>query len=343
MLCWHWQEKKLFVTGMLVWVVLSAGCNRGKEPPPAPTQSPGEQTNTATAPTPEAPPATKTTGALAARGIVLASRELGMSVSGPGASNPGRALDVLERQINVFLPEIRNAYESARAQDPALMGSFDVSMMIEANGGVSEVRFPVKRVSNDRLTAMVFDEMRNWMFPQADLESQLRFTMLFVPPGMDEASILLWEKRLGSRPVIEKSGDTVPPVAVAAARPPEKDDWDVNSRKRQGEPLAKMTLEEKSTTVTKEPAPTTPPQANKGKSGEEEITGWYRVLYPSMLRAEPLESAKAITRLQKGTRIRVVRIIRGQWLEVRSISNRPPGFLWWEDAVAEREERAEQR
>lgn len=272
---------------------------------------------------------------LTAQGVVLANKELGMTVSGQGAGSPERSLDVLERQVLALLPELRAVYEQERARDPILMGSLDISMVIEPNGGVSDLRFPVKRVSHERLTSAVFDRMRAWLFPPADLPVQLRFTLLFVPPGIDDASILLWERRLGSRPVVERM-DEFPAPVVADATSPEKPEEEAQKEKH-----AKMP-----STVRAKPMVATardPRTKKREDTRPSEITGWYRVLYPTALRSAPQSSAQVITQLRGGTRVRVVNVVRGQWLEVRSVSDRPPGFLWWEDAAPERTERAEQR
>jgi hypothetical protein len=272
--------------------------------------------------------------------VVLANKELGMAVSGQGAGSPERSLDVLERQVLTLLPELRAVYEQERAQDPALMGSLDVNMVIEPNGGVSDLRFPVKRVSHDRLTSVVFDRMRAWMFPPTDLPVQLRFTLLFVPPGMDDASILLWEKRLGSRPVIERIGESPTPI-VAAAVPGKKPGEEVQKEKQANTP---STMRAKPTVAERRLATAKDSQTKKREdTAPSEITGWYRVLYPTALRSAPQSSARVIAQLRGGTRVRVVNVIRGQWLEVRSVSDRPPGFLWWEDAAPERAEKAERR
>lgn len=275
-----------------------------------------------------------------AQGRVLANKELGMAVSGPGAESAERSLDVLERQVLTLLPDLRAAYEQERAQDPVLMGSLDIHMVIEPNGRVSDLRFPVKRVSHDRLTSAVFDRMRAWTFPPTDLPAQLRFTLLFVPPGMDDASIMLWEKRLGSRPVIERMSD--PPTAAVAAADSEK----TSGEEAQKEKPAKTssTIQAKPAIVEKKIATAKDSQARKrGDTLPSEITGWYRVLYPTALRSAPQSSARVVAQLRGGTRVRVVNVVRGQWLEVRSVSDRPPGFLWWEDALPERAEKAERR
>jgi hypothetical protein len=273
--------------------------------------------------------------------MVVANKDLGMTVSGRGLGDPGRSVNVLESQIVTFLPELRDVYEHERIQDPSLMGSLDVNMTIEPNGTVSDLRFPVRRVSNDRVTIASFNLMRAWSFTPAELPVQLRFTLLFVPPGVDEASILLWEKRLGNRPVIEKVDESQAPKVVAAATPVEKKAQDEFSKKRSEE--SGLQTANRSPTAVKAPTSEMTSPSAKGKNTPSELTGWYRVLYPTALRTGPQESTDVITRLRKGTRVRVVNVIQGKWLEVRSVSDRPSGFLWWEDAVPEHEERVEQK
>jgi hypothetical protein len=243
-------------------------------------------------------------------------------------------LDILERQILTLLPELRETYGRERVQDLALMGSLEVHMVIEPNGGVSDLRFPVKRVSNDRLTSAVFNQMRAWTFPPSELPVQLRFTLLFVPSGIDEASIVSWEKRLGNRPVMENFDEASPPEVAAAA----EGAMGTASQEQREEPSAKSHA--KAPTPEKKPVVTPESQPKQKKeTAPSEITGWYRVLYPTALRTAPQRSAKVIAQLRGGTRVRVVNVVNGQWLEVRSVSDRPPGFLWWEDAVPERSEK----
>lgn len=325
-----WARKLAFV-GLSLALFVVAGCRGEGESPSSPDRAQTVQPGATPSPVQEA----EQTGQEAAsavhvpaqRGVVLANRELGMTVSGQGSGNPARSLEVLERQVITLLPDVREIYDRERAQELGMMGSLDVNMTVEPNGGVSDLRFPVKRVSNDRLTSAVFDELRTWTFPPDDLPVQLRFTLLFIPPGMDEASILLWEKRLGSRPVIEKVGEAPPPV-LAAAPSPEK-------------PSSGETSKQQPASAVKKPAAvvaTRPKSAATAKAA-----GWYRILQPTVLRAAPDLSSRAVAGLRKGLRVRVVGVVKGQWLEVHSVSNRPPGFLRLEDAAPERAERAERR
>jgi hypothetical protein len=264
-----------------------------------------------------------------------------MTVSGRGVGDPERSLDVLEQQVAKFLPKLRNAYERERSQDAALMGNLEVTIAIEPNGTVSDVRFPVKRVSNERLTSVTFDQMRTWRFSAADLPVQLQFTLLFVPPGIDEASIFRWEKQLGNRPLVEKVGEPPIPVVVATLQASEANS-PKNSPRRQEEGTLPLSSE-LSSTATPNSGPATAFWPEKRETHPEELTGWYRVLHPTVLRANPQESAQVVARLRVGLRIQVVSVVQGQWLEVHSVSKRPPGFLWWEDAVWEGPESGERK
>lgn len=306
--------------GLVIWLLafllLSAGCGGGGTEPPAsspapertpPSEVPGMSGTTGT------PPAATT--ASATRGVVMANRELRMSVSGPGVGHIDRSLDVLERHIIALLPGLRDAYDGERAHEPALMGSLDVSLTIEPSGAVSEVRFPVRRVSNEWLTSAAFNQIRTWIFPPAEQPVSLRFSVLFIPPSVDEAAILLWEQRLGSRPIIEKGAEA---PASASARP---------SREPERKSAAATTQEQPQAAAV---APSTPEPAQSA-----EPMRWYRVTRDTVLRTEPRESSDVVRQLRKGIRVRVVGMVKGRWLEVHSVSKRPPGFLWWRDADPE--------
>lgn len=248
---------------------------------------------------------------------VLVSKELGMTVTGKGASEPNRSVEVLEQQLLAFLPQIQEVYDQERAQDPSLMGAMDVSLTIEPTGHVSDLRFPLRRVSNERLVSAVFDRMRAWGFPPAEEQVQLRYRLLFVPPGVDVASILTWEKQLGGHVVEDRSDER----RVAAATTPEK-----------------MTAPEKKTTPTPSRAPVA--TSRQPEPSRSVATGWYRVTAPTALRAAPRSSSEVVARLSRGTRVRVVGLVAGEWLEVRSVKNRQPGFLYQGDAELERDGKA---
>ena len=311
-------------------LIAVCGCGRSSEEPstspahapaqPAPEATgpegkPGQPPATLPSPTPPAAPSGALSPTLSSHASVLASKELGMVVTGKGAGEPGRSLGVLEQQVLSFLPQLQDIYDQEREQDPGLMGSLDVSLTIAPGGGVSDLRFPQRRVSNERLTTAVFDRMRAWSFPPAEEKAQLRFRLLFVPPGVDQASILTWEKQLGSRALVEGSEER----RVATALPP----------------------------VAKKPsartAPAESPRPRATETTRATVVGWYRVTSPTVVRAAPRDSASGVARLRPGTRVRVVGMAGGEWLEVRSVSNRPPGFLHRGDARPERAEGGRRR
>src|SRR5207244_8897380 len=76
---------------------------------------------------------------------VLAGKQLGMVVTGKGVVESSRSLDVLEKQVLSFLPQLQEVYEHEREQDPGLMGSLDVSLTLEPDGGGSDRRVPLQR------------------------------------------------------------------------------------------------------------------------------------------------------------------------------------------------------
>jgi hypothetical protein len=322
---WHYRNR----LGILALCFLIAACGSSPQEPltpdsdalssSAPAEVPAEGaeeeqeltppsfgTETAQLLTPSTP---------ADRSTVLAGKELGMIVTGMRAGSLGRSLDTLEGQVLSFLPQLQEAYDREREQDPGLMGSLEVSLVIEPTGRVSDVRFPRSRVSSDKLVATMFDRMRTWTFPPAEDKVQLRYTVLFVPPGMDHASILMWEKYLGNRTVIDRSGEEVTEVAVAMPPAPVE------------KPAARIPPPERPKAV-KRPTPPPPTRAETTRRpSETAVVGWYQVTRSAALHAAPRDASDILAQLRAGTRVRVVGVVDGEWLEVRSVSNRPPGFL----------------
>jgi hypothetical protein len=252
---------------------------------------------------------------LASHASVLAGKEVGMVITSKGGGESTRSVEGLEQQILSFLPQLQEVYDREREQNPNLMGSLDVSLAIAPGGQVSDLRFPLRRVTDEKFISAVFDRMRTWSFPPADEEVQLRFRLLFVPPGVDQASILTWEKQLNGRVLVDHGEES---RVATAARP---------------------TLTKK---VTPQVSPVASPRPRAIEATPASITGWYRIVTPTLLRDAPRDSARVVTQLRPGTKIRVVSLVDGEWLEVRSVGDRPPGFLHRGDAKPERYERARQ-
>src|SRR5262249_4411684 len=149
---------------------------------------------------------------------------------------------------------------------------------ITAGGKVSDLRFPGRQLSDEKLIAPVFDRMRSWRFPPAVDQVQLYFPLLFVPPRVDPASVLLWEQRLSSRAAMvgqkQEGGSgqgAAPPAALATP-----------------------------------PAVPRLPQTNPTAEVRPAVAGWYRVTRPTALHAAPRTSANLVAPLALGTRVRVV-------------------------------------
>lgn len=240
---------------------------------------------------------------------VLAGREIGMIVTGKGANDSNRSLEVLEQQIFSFLSALREVYDRERAQEPSLLGSLEVQMTIEPGGRVSDLRFPSSRIVSEKLLSAIFDEMRAWTFPPAEESVQLRYRLLLIPPGIDHASILLWEKHLGTLRAAERAVERPATITTLAPSPE----------------------------LTAEPSLATPEPEPEMATASDTAPGWYRVTRPTTLYAAPREASDIVSILRPGTRVHVVGIAAGDWLEVRSVTDRPPGFLHRADAVLESE------
>lgn len=277
---------------------------------------------------------------LSAQGKILVGRELGIVVSGSGIDNEARSLDALEDQLLSFVPQLQEVYDHERGADPGLMGSLDVQLTIEPNGAVSDLRFPVKRVSSEKLTAAVYDRMREWTFPPADSPVDLRYRLLFVPPDFETASIFAWEKQLAGRLVFERGEENTSPSAfappvtapVVAEQPlPARRD---TLQEEQQETQDMASVKEPSPQENTREAPAILPVPEK-KRPPKFVPAWYEVTRPSVLYGDPDVSADIVTRLSAGQRVWVVRVIDRDWLEVKSVKGRRPGFLPRETARRE--------
>ena len=78
-----------------------------------------------------------------------------------------------------------------------------------------------------------------------------------------------------------------------------------------------------------EPSP--PASRAGGASGAAEM-GVYQTIRPTSVYEEPAASSRVVSQINKGTRVNVVRSL-GDWLEVRSKGNNPPGFVRRDDVT----------
>ena len=284
---------------------------------------------------------------VAAVGRVVAGKNLGMTISGAGSTAATRSLEVLEQRVQSFLPHLQAVYERERQKQPNLMGSVDVYLTIEPNGNVSDLRFPKARVSDERFLDAIFDPITMWVFPQAEDTAQLRITFLFVPPSFDLASVTAWERQVvptSHNPQRQPAATTV--IAGAVLPPPEATSPPTLSPSPipalvptlpdttgEGEDSS-ITITRAKTTQTAPPvaSQTSPLVQKKRPPPAIADSGWYQIKRSTALRAEPRRSAALVALLKPGTRVRVVGIVSGTWLEVRSVSNRRPGYLHRTDA-----------
>jgi uncharacterized protein YgiM (DUF1202 family) len=78
-----------------------------------------------------------------------------------------------------------------------------------------------------------------------------------------------------------------------------------------------------------EPSPT-PSRAGAPRGAAEMSV--YQAIRPTSVYEEPAASSRVVSQISKGTRVNVVRSL-GDWLEVRSKGNNPPGFVRRDDVT----------
>ncbi|HXV82763.1 MAG TPA: hypothetical protein VEG60_23100, partial [Candidatus Binatia bacterium] len=77
--------------------------------------------------------------------------------------------------------------------------------------------------------------------------------------------------------------------------------------------------------------PVEPASRAGGAPGASDL-GVYQTIRPTSVYQEPSPSARVLLRINKGIRVNVVRSL-GDWLEVRSERNNPPGFIRRDDVT----------
>lgn len=242
---------------------------------------------------------------------VIGAEELGFRVWGTGATDVNRRESLISEKIASQLASLRQLYQQEVQQKPDLMGSVTLQLTISPSGMVTKVQDFASRIKDKEFKKLVIDEAYKWRFPEASSGlTKVNYPLLFVPPGMDLATLIKWEQVAGpkgpepaelkesalSKEAVKSTGRRSPPDPTRPQPP------DVSSR---------------------------PPRP--GSEGRI-VNGPYEVLYPTSVYSEPREDSRRVARVEAGTRINVVGG-QGDWLEVRSKHGNPPGFIKKESAM----------
>jgi hypothetical protein len=148
---------------------------------------------------------------------------------------------------------------------------------------------------------MILGLAREWRFSPATGAVQVSYPLLFLPPGMDAATISAWEKRTAALAVTQKRPqEEQPPPAPVQAEP----------------------VRERQYVVKQDPEP-------QPVTVRERL---YEVVTPTLLRSEPRADAPVVTRLEPGIKVRIVGRV-GDFLQVRSRKGNTPGYVSRADVV----------
>lgn len=100
---------------------------------------------------------------------------------------------------------------------------------------------------------------------------------------------------------------------------------------RETERLAQSKTASAAKTPPRAAEPSPPPSRSGGARNAAEL-GVYQTLRPTSVYEEPSGSSRVLSQITKGTRVNVVRSL-GDWLEVRSKRDNPPGFVRRDDVT----------
>jgi len=281
---------------------------------------------------------TVTSGPLAVA-QVLGAEELGFKVWSAGPLDPNRGESFISEQIKPQLVSLQQLYQRAVQQKPDLMGTVTLELTISPSGTVTKVQEIGSRIKEREFKRAVIEEAYKWRFPEASSGLvKVVYPLLFVPPGMDAATLIKWEQVVALPSTGPKEPDKAkePRRLAGVARPPEPPEETVPGPS----PPPVVAVAPPSPPVQQpqpaQPEPAQPPQVTEKvieKVIEKKIIlGPYEVLYPTSVYTEPREDSRRVARIETGTRVNVVDV-QGDWLEIRSKHGRPPGFIKKDSAM----------
>jgi len=259
---------------------------------------------------------------------VLAAEELGFKVWGTGAVDVNRREPLLSEKIESQLDGLRTFYQQQVKAKPGLMGSITLQLTVSPTGQVTKVEEFASQIKDAEFKKSVVEEAYKWRFPEAASGLvKVNYPLLFLPSGMDVATLVKWEQSIGPR-VTEPANTR---EVASANQERQLPDQISNSRSTDIPKVVKVTP----------PPPVASPQPivdpvptgrRQPEPPQPVITGPYEVLSATFVYREPRENSQTLARIETGTRINVVNV-QGEWLEVRSKQGRPPGFIKKDTAV----------
>lgn len=225
---------------------------------------------------------------LALGNMVYFARELGFSVK----NGAGAAVDAgkIAARIENQLHGMRELYRREIAANAGLAGNIVLQFRVAPGGEVTQVREIAARLNDGDFRKAVIAQAGTWTFAELVGENvEVTCALLFVHEGMDITTLVQWEKSL------EASA-----VKTASARP---------------------TSAPVNTAAVATPATPVAQRAAVKTDGKE-----FQIKYATSLRRDPNFSAPSLLTFTIGTKVTVLGR-QGDWLQVRSRTDGPTGFI----------------
>jgi hypothetical protein len=236
--------------------------------------------------------------------MVFLAQDLGFSVR--NAKDSVSDASKISARIESQLQGIRELYRQEVANNPTLAGGMTLQFNVAPSGEVSQVRELSSRLDDSDFKRAILAEVSRWSFTDiVDDDLTVACPLLFVHEGMDITTLVRWEKFLGN------FGDKAAMVRPAANPAP-------TQQAKATESPAAAAGATKTASVTPEKRG---PTAGAAKEPKE-----FQIKYPTALRKYPNFSSDSLITFTTGTKVSVLSK-QGDWLEVRSTSNGPTGFI----------------
>jgi len=223
---------------------------------------------------------------------VVVAEELGFGVTDIGADDVNRRAQLMSDKIVSQLGSLSDLYRQQSQFNPSLMGRITLQLTVAQTGQVTKVEPLDSDFSDSEFKKSITTEASKWRFPETTMgDVKVNCPLLFIPPGIDVASIMKWEQSIGARA-------TEPGVASKEIS------------------AAPSTSSSSQKTEIKPPAP--PRKAP--------VAGSYETRRETAVYREPREDSEQVASIAAGIKVNVV-AVQGEWLEIRSKVGNPPGFI----------------
>jgi hypothetical protein len=127
--------------------------------------------------------------------VVVLAPALGLTATFPGQNSIEAAR--IAAKLETQLTNLRQLYRQESENDPALLGSVTLQLILGNSGHAEQVKVLSAQFKNKEFLKVAAAEAAKWSFAEiAPAGTVIETPLLFVREGMDITTLLNWEKAL---------------------------------------------------------------------------------------------------------------------------------------------------